>query len=393
MKALFRILLLVTCISALCLTAFAADGELLYKDEYCYSEADFSDQNDPALRGIFVTATPEDSVAVIMLGDRIIRPGDMLPNDVLNQLRLLPCCTENCSAVLSYQPVFGTALGDPAELTVRIQSGKNETPKALEQEFETYKNIANDGVLSGTDPENAALTYQLVEKPKRGTIKLESDGSYLYTPDKNKVGEDSFTYTVTDEAGNVSSPATVKIRILKPSEAMTFSDMVGSRDCYEAMWLCQQGLSGGRNIAGNLCFCPNENVSRAEFLVMAMELREIPVDAKLKISGFSDAAAVPAWMQTYLAGAMQRGLISGEVREDGLMFRPNDPITGQEAAVLLQNLLHLPVSAAAVETEDSAWAADSMQALYEAGICFDAPEDALTRAQAARLLWQVSRIK
>lgn len=393
MKALFRILLVTACIFSLCVCAFAADGELLYQDEYCYSEAEFSDQDDPALNGIFVTATPEDSVAVIMLGSRVIRPGDLLPNDVLNDLRLLPCCTESCNAILGYQPVFGTALGEPAELTVRIQSGKNETPKAIEQEFETYKNIANDGTLSGSDPENAALTYQLVEKPKRGTVKLESDGTYLYTPDKNKVGEDSFTFTVTDEAGNVSSPATVKIRILKPSESMTFSDMTGSRDCYEAMWLCQQGLSGGRNIAGNLCFCPNESVSRAEFLVMAMELQDIPIDAKLTISGFSDAASVPAWMQTYLAGAMQRGLITGEVREDGLMFRPNDPITGQEAAVLLKNLLRLPVSAAAVEAEDASWAADSVQALNEAGICFDAPEQMLTRVQAARLLWQVSRLK
>ena len=393
MKALFRVLFLTVCVLSLCLSVFATDSEMLLKDEYCYSEDDFSNPDDPALNGIFVTATPEDSVAVVMLGDRVIRPGDILPKNVLDDLRLLPCCTENCTAVLAYQPVFGTALGEPAELAVRIQSGKNETPKAIDQEFETYKNIANDGTLSGSDPENAALTYQLVEKPKRGTVKLEKDGTYLYTPDKNKVGEDSFTFTVTDEAGNVSSPATVKIRILKPTEAMTFSDMNGSRDCYEAMWLCQQGLSGGRSIAGNLCFCPNENVSRAEFLVMAMELKDIPVDAKLTISGFSDASCVPAWMQPYLAGAMQRGLISGEVREEGLMFRPNDPITGQEAAVLLQNLLRLPVSAAAVKTTDSSWAADSVQALNEAGIYFDSPENALTRVQAARLLWQVSRLK
>ena len=148
MKALFRVLLLAACLSALCLSAFAADSEMLLKDEYCYSEDDFSNQDGSALNGIFVTATPEDSVAVVMLGSRVIRPGDILPKDVLGDLRLLPCCTENCTAVLAYQPVFGTSLGEPAELTVRIQSGKNETPKAIDQEFETYKNIANDGTLS-----------------------------------------------------------------------------------------------------------------------------------------------------------------------------------------------------------------------------------------------------
>ena len=67
MKALFRVLLLAACVSALCLSAFAADSEMLLKDEYCYSEDDFSNPDDPALNGIFVTATPEDSVAVVML--------------------------------------------------------------------------------------------------------------------------------------------------------------------------------------------------------------------------------------------------------------------------------------------------------------------------------------
>lgn len=392
MKALLRTLILVFCVSVLCLSVLAADSELLFRDEYCYRSEEFSDPDDPALSGIFVTATPEDSVAVVLLGNRVIRPGDLLPDSVLDDLRLLPCCTENRDAVLGYQPVFGTALGEPAVLTVRIRSGKNEIPKAITQEFETYKNIANDGKLSGSDPEDGTLTFQLVEKPKRGTVKLESDGAYLYTPDKNKVGEDSFTFTVTDEAGNVSAPATVKIRILKPSEAMTFSDMTGSRDCYEAMWLCGQGLSGGRTIAGNLCFCPNEPVSRAEFLVMAMELQEIPTDEKLTISGFCDASAVPAWMQPYLAGAMQRGLITGEVREEGLMFRPNDPITGQEAAVLLQNLLHLPVCASSVDADATLWAQDSVQALSEAGIGLECPENALTRVQTAKLLWQVSHL-
>lgn len=392
MKAIFRVFLLALCISALCLSGFAADSELLYRDEYCFSRDDFSDPSEPALNGIFVTGTPEDSVARVTLGSRTVRAGDILPSGVLDELILQPCCTENKDAVFSYQPIFGTALGEPTALTVRIRSGKNETPTAVAQEFETYKNIANDGKLTGSDPENAELTYQLAEKPQRGTVKLESDGTYLYTPDKNKVGEDSFTFTVTDEAGNVSSPAAVKIKILKPSEAMTFTDMAGSRDSYEAMWLCETGLSGGRSIAGNLCFCPNESVSRAEFLVMAMDLQDISLNEKLTNSGFSDASCVPAWMQTYLAGAMQHGFVTGEVREEGLMFRPNDAITGREAAVLLQNLLKLPVSAAAVEPDDPDWAAASLQALSESGIFIDSPEKALTRAQTARLLWQVSRL-
>lgn len=391
MKSIIRTGALLLCLVALCLSVAAADGETLYTGEYCFCQSDFSADPGTALNGIFVTAVPEDAVAVLMLGSRVIRAGDILPQDALDRLRMTPACRESCDAVLCYQPICGNALGAPSQLTIRIQSGKNETPKANRGEFETYKNISNDGTLTGTDPEDGPLTFQLAEKPKRGTVKLESNGSYVYTPDKNRVGEDSFSFTVTDDAGNVSQPATVNIRILKPSEAMTFAD-VADNDQYEAMWLCEQGLSGGRKIAGVPCFCPQEPVSRAEFLVMAMELKKVPVDERLTVSGFLDAEEAAAWMQPYLAGAMQRGLACGEVTDAGLMFRPNDPVTGQEAAVMLQNLLRLPVTAAVIPSEQASWSAASLQALREAGIPMDAPEAPLTRQDAAQLLCQVAQL-
>ena len=389
MKPIIRCITLFACLLALCCSVSAADARTLYNTEYCFSQADFytDDLND--LSGIFVTAVPEDSVAVVTLGSRVLRAGDILTAEALDRVRLLPTCTESCDAVLQYQPICGTALGDPTCLTIRIQSGKNETPKAIGAEFETYKNIPNDGTLCGSDPENASLTFQLADKPKRGTVKLESDGTYVYTPDKNRVGEDSFTFTVTDEAGNVSEPAEVKIRILKPSDAMAFSDLQEGYDQFEAMWLCESGLNSGRSIAGNLCFCPEDTVSRSEFLVMAMELMEVPVDEALTVSGFTDAQEAAAWVQPYLAAAMQRGLISGEVTEAGLLFRPNEPITGQEAAVLLQNLVQLPVSVSAFSMESDTWAAASLQVLQEAGITVSAPEEPLTRLEAAKLLREI----
>lgn len=393
MKTITRIAALVAvCAMALCPFASAADGETLYNADYCFSEADFTSETFSEISGIFVTAVPEKAVAVIKLGNREIRAGDILPADALGRLRLVPACEESCNAELSYQPICGTALGDPAAVTIRIQSGKNETPKAIGGEFETYKNIANDGKLTGSDPEEAPLTFQLVEKPKRGTLTLNTDGSYVYTPDKNKVGEDSFTFTVTDDAGNVSKPATVKIKILKPSQSMTFADMEGSNDQYEAVWVCNEGLSSGRSIAGTLCFCPQETVSRAEFLVMAMKLEDIPVDAELTVSGFADAEDSPAWVQPYLASAMRRGIISGEPGESGAVFRPNDAITGREAAVILQNILKLPVSAAAFRPSEGAWSAAAIQALSDAGISLSAPEQPLTRIEAACLLYQAAQL-
>jgi len=53
--------------------------------------------------------------------------------------------------------------------------------------------IAND-----IDPEDDELTAELVTGPLHGTLQLNPDGTFLYTPDVNYEGPDSFTYRVND---------------------------------------------------------------------------------------------------------------------------------------------------------------------------------------------------
>ena len=100
------------------------------------------------MQGVFVTGVPEADVAAVRLGSRVICPGDVLPVSALSSLTLHPACEGGRDAVLTYSPICGTRLDPEATLTIRIKSGKNETPKAIAAEFETYKNIANDGQLT-----------------------------------------------------------------------------------------------------------------------------------------------------------------------------------------------------------------------------------------------------
>lgn len=111
--------------------------------------------------------------------------------------------------------------------------------------METYKNIANTGALAASDEDGDALTYQIVRAPKRGSVELADDGSFTYTPAHNKVGRDSFVYTATDPAGNVSNEARVKIKIVKPTDAATFADLAGDPLEYRAMALKDMGVYGG----------------------------------------------------------------------------------------------------------------------------------------------------
>ena len=392
MKVLIRgIVLSMICVLCLSLFAGAADGEFLYNAEYCFSEAEFSGEAPDLFSGIFVTAVPEEKLAQVKLGGRNVCVGDVLCADVLEELRLHPVSTQSGNAVLCYRPIYGTVLGEEAELTIRVCSGKNETPKAENAEFETYKNIANEGKLQGTDPEEAPLSFLVEEGPKRGSVKLEKDGSFVYTPDKNKIGEDSFTFTVTDEAGNVSAPATVRINILKPADAMSFADLEGSCDSFEAMWMGQQGLMEGSKIGGVLCFEPEEAVTRSEFLLMVMKLYGIEADESQSVACFADQKE--QWLQPYLTAALRTGIISGEKSEKGLVFRGAEAITQQEAAVMLQNVLQLPVPASYQKTDSDLWARTSIAALCDAGLDIAASDEPLSRMEAAKLLYEAEKLR
>ncbi len=382
MRSIIRVTAFLLLFGLVCLPVGAWEGETLYDQEYCFSEEAFEEEAE----GVLIRSVPEESVGVFCLDSRVLRPGDILSADRLAELRMVPACRVNCEAVLSYVPIYDSSLGEEAQLVVKIRSGKNEAPKAENLELETYKNIANNGKLPATDPEGAALEFAVGEQPKYGKVEVKADGTFLYIPGKNKVGEDSFTFTAKDEAGNVSQPGTVRIKILKPSEARTFADMEGSPAEFEAMWAREAALTGGMEIAGQICFCPKDTVSRGEFLAMVMELTGQKVDEDLTASAFLDGEEAAPWLRPYLAAAVRKGIIRGEIREDGLVFRPNDPIKGREAAVILQNVLQLPVSAAAQESTEPRWSAASVLALGEAGLSVE-PGDYLNREEAVCLLY------
>ena len=58
------------------------------------------------------------------------------------------------------------------------------------------------GVLENDSSPNGALTASLVSGPSHGTLTLNPDGNFVYTPDPNFAGQDFFTYRATDPLGD-----------------------------------------------------------------------------------------------------------------------------------------------------------------------------------------------
>ena len=389
------ILRLLAACALLCMAALpVCAAESVGGAEYCFRTEDFLNAPSPA-DGVYLRAVPDEALGALRLGARTLRSGDILPAEDLDAVVFSPAAACDAQACVSYSPIWGDTLGEDAVLTVRLRSGKNQPPVARDVQLETYRDLEKAGILDAEDPDGEVLTYRIVQTPKRGSLRIEADGSFVYTPKPRKVGTDRFTYTVSDPSGAESEEATVFIEILKPMDRAAYADMQGDSAEFEALWLRSTGLLAGGEVSGHLSFRPEQTVSRGEFLTMAMDLAGIAPDTDAEPT-FCDSDAAPAWMRGYLCGALRRGIVRGVRRPEGLCFCPHAPVTRAEAAVIARNILELePPDSSSVFAGDSvpAWAGPSVAALANAGIPLRGEPDApLTRRDAACMLYQISRL-
>jgi hypothetical protein len=395
---MFRIRFLCLLLALLCIAGGALPVRAAEVDcdaTYCFSAEDFSSQD--ALMGICITQLHEANSGTVMLGRRVIRQGDILTADQLAEMTFHPLRTEtDRDAIVTYLPIYQNRVERAATMTLSIRGKEDKIPVAKDSAIETYKNLSNEGKLSATDPEGQALSFTVVRQPKRGSVVFKEGGTFVYTPKKNKVGVDSFTFTATDPAGNVSREATVTIQILKPTSAQQYTDTAGRSCRFAAEWMRNTGLFVGEQIGDEICFNPDKAVSRGEFLAMMAEVLDVPIT---QVSYDTLPKDTPHWLKPYLAAAIRSGLTDGLPQTQTGSFEADQPITGACAAVLLQNALDLPVSQQALETMQTeeadssvpAWASVSLTAMAENDVLLSA-NDNLTRSDVSQVLYQVSHL-
>lgn len=397
---MFRVRFICLLLAAACLLGIGGAvlaAEVDCDATYCFTAEDFAEEEP--LVGICITELPQVQTGTVMLGSRVLQPGDILTADQLAQMTFAPLRTEvDQDAVVTYLPIYENRVEKSATMTISIRGKEDQVPVAQDFAIETYKNLPNEGTLKVNDPEGEKLTYTLVRNPKRGEVTLNEDGTFLYTPKKNKVGVDSFTFTAADPAGNVSREATVTVQILKPTDAKQYTDTVGHPCRFAAEWMRNTGLFVGEKIGGEECFQPDKQVTRGEFLAMVIKALDIPVE---DVSYEGLPADTPEWLKPYLVAALRSGLTAGWPDSETGSFLADQPITGAEAAVMLQNAMDLSISQQTLEmiqtsAEDSenavpAWAAVSITAMSENGVEITA-NDAMTRTDVAQVLYRVSQL-
>ena len=96
------------------------------------------------------------------------------------------------------------------------QALANAAPVAKADYYSTARGkkltVSKPGVLANdTDANGDPLSASLVTKPKYGTVTLNKDGSFIYTPYSYFKGTDSFTYKVSDGTSTATATAYVKV--------------------------------------------------------------------------------------------------------------------------------------------------------------------------------------
>ncbi len=96
-------------------------------------------------------------------------------------------------------------------LTVNPVTDLTATDDSFSTNEDTVLNAdvsTNDSTTSG-----GTLTYALATGASNGSVSMNADGTFTYTPTSNYTGVDSFTYTVTDADSGESSTQTVTITV------------------------------------------------------------------------------------------------------------------------------------------------------------------------------------
>ena len=382
-----RILALVAAMMCLLGTVTAAGAAQVDSDGvYCFRTGDFSEED---LAGICLTSLPDSRTGALMLGSRVLRPGDVLTADQVSRMTFCPERQEEDMTVsLSCLPIYTDRVDPEITMTIAIRGKENKSPVAENMAVETYKNIPLEGSLKVKDPEGEPVTYAVVRQPRRGTVTITEEGRFTYTPKKNKVGVDSFTFTATDASGKISREATVTVTILKPADATQYTDTLG-KDCrFAAEWMKNTGIFVGESVAQNPCFSPDKAVTRGEYVTMLVRALEIPTDEALSYTGYADE--IPQWLKPYLAAAVRSGLTEGLPERE--IFGADEPVTVAEAAVMLQNALDLTADTEAAALEDiPQWAADAVAVMNANGFALSA-DGFLTRGEAAKMLYQATQL-
>ncbi len=147
-------------------------------------------------------------------------------------LTYTPDADFNGTDTVSYTVSDGNSGTDTATVTVTVNP-VNDAPVAVDDAFTTDEDtpisgdvLADNGNGADNDPDGDNLTVSLLQNVSNGSLILNSDGTFSFTPGTDFNGSDTFTYQVSD--GNLTDTATVTVTVDAVNDAPVAVDDTGT---------------------------------------------------------------------------------------------------------------------------------------------------------------------
>ncbi len=377
-------------------TALIGKDISLTREDFCRA------LNLKSVEKLTIVSVPAPEDGSLMVGRTSVTDGQEISGGNLDLLTFVP----NSPLVKQSSFEFSVSEGYSIKCNLYFVEKTNYSPTvslASENSLaaNTHDMVSRMGKLDAYDPEGDAFVYEIVSYPKNGAVIMldREEGRYVYVPRDDFTGNDGFTYVARDIYGNYSASATVTVDVKARRSSVTFGDIDDCNVYNAALTMAENGLMTGAEIDGVTYFTPEQGITRAEFLALAMKSAGIKDPGNSKETVFSDDSDIPGEYKGYVATAYELGFVSGTDVDGALCFMPNSGITRAEAAVMLKSIIGaegtkemnviLPVFADSSELPF--WASDAIYSMNSLGVFhmiegYAAPSALVTRGDAAQML-------
>lgn len=262
------------------------------------------------------------------------------------------------------------------EISGEIPSSGEKVLESVAQSssISTYENTTVTSTLHAEIASGETnIRYIIETQPSHGTLLYENNtiNTFSYTPDKDYLGTDTFTFKLTD--GTLfSNVAMVTITIAKNPEPVIpfyYIDLQDHWVNYSASHLAARDIIVGEKIGNRFYFRPNTITTRENFMLYLLAITESNEDANIEIPKvtFADEKMYPDWLMEAAKLAYAKGIIKGSLTNNKLYLNLYDNITRSEAAVMINNVLKANADSEPLTYGDKndipSWALSSVKAL------------------------------
>ncbi|WP_193747488.1 retention module-containing protein, partial [Cellvibrio sp. OA-2007] len=182
--------------------------------------------------------------------------------------------------------------GNGGTTTSRINIGinpVNDAPESADQNLTTPEDTPLNGQVVATDVENDTLAYVVSGQPTNGSVTLNpATGVFVYTPNANYNGSDSFVVTIDDGNGGTTTsrinigvtpvndaPVASNLNLTTPEDTPISNQISASDVDGDTLTFSLTGAPGNGSVSlnpatGNFTYTPNNNFNGSDSFVVTI---------------------------------------------------------------------------------------------------------------------------